>query len=346
MRLVDETRSALSGPDRFSFWFFAGILVLAAVLRLGGPLVAILFSFFILNKLNLLPKLGKWPAVAVFLLLGCGLAYGLGLFVNQMVKALPDIADRAIPAVIDLAKRYQMDLPFTDFDSFRDTARETIKNQVHYISSLARFARGTASEVLLCVVGVIIGIAMFLNRGFEPGGKAPRVPNSGYVVWTDFIALRFKTFYESFATVMGAQLVISAINTVLTAVFVLSVQMPYALVVMGTTFICGLLPIVGNLLSNIIIVGIGITVSTKLAIMSLVFLIVVHKLEYFLNGKIVGDRIRNPFWLTLLGLVIGEKLMGIPGMILAPVVLNFIKVEGSRIRATQVNSTRAVSTVA
>jgi len=35
-------------------------------------------------------------------------------------------------------------------------------------------------------------------------------------------------------------------------------------------------------------------------------------------------------WLTLLGLIVGEKLMGIPGMILAPVVLHYIKVEASQ----------------
>jgi predicted PurR-regulated permease PerM len=35
-------------------------------------------------------------------------------------------------------------------------------------------------------------------------------------------------------------------------------------------------------------------------------------------------------WLTLLGLLLGEKLMGIPGMILAPVLLHYIKVEASR----------------
>ena len=37
-------------------------------------------------------------------------------------------------------------------------------------------------------------------------------------------------------------------------------------------------------------------------------------------------------WLTLLGLIIGETLMGIPGMILAPVVLHYIKVEASKSR--------------
>jgi predicted PurR-regulated permease PerM len=68
-----------------------------------------------------------------------------------------------------------------------------------------------------------------------------------------------------------------------------------------------------------------------MALVALGFLIVIHKLEYFLNSKIIGDRIRNPIWLTLLGLILGEKLMGIPGMILAPVVLNYMKVEATKI---------------
>ena len=57
----------------------------------------------------------------------------------------------------------------------------------------------------------------------------------------------------------------------------------------------------------------------------------VHKFEYFLNSRIIGGRIQNPMWLTLLALLIGEQLMGIPGMILAPVVLSFIKVEMKKI---------------
>ena len=68
-----------------------------------------------------------------------------------------------------------------------------------------------------------------------------------------------------------------------------------------------------------------------MALAALVFLVVVHKLEYFLNGKIISDRVKNPIWLTLLGLILGEKLMGIPGMILEPVVLYYLKVEVSKI---------------
>jgi predicted PurR-regulated permease PerM len=106
------------------------------------------------------------------------------------------------------------------------------------------------------------------------------------------------------------------------------------MVIIVLTFLCGLLPIIGNLISNTLIVGVAFTISPRMALIALIYLILIHKLEYFLNSKIIGDRIRNPMWLTLLGIVIGEKLMGIPGMILAPVVLHYIKVEASRNKVT------------
>src|SRR5438067_10815004 len=86
----------------------------------------------------------------------------------------------------------------------------------------------------------------------------------------------------------------------------------------------------GNLVSNTIIVGIALTVSRTTALLALVFLVLIHKLEYFLNSKIIGRRILNPLWLTLLALILGERLMGLPGMVLAPVILHYVKMEASR----------------
>jgi predicted PurR-regulated permease PerM len=131
---------------------------------------------------------------------------------------------------------------------------------------------------------------------------------------------------------MGAQLIISGINTALTAIFIFSSSLPYASMVVVLTFVFGMLPIVGNLISNTIIVFIGFTVSPFLALSSLAFLVLLHKLEYFLNSKIIGNRIKNPVWLTLLGLVVGERLLGFTGMIMAPVVLHFLKTQTSAAR--------------
>jgi predicted PurR-regulated permease PerM len=84
-------------------------------------------------------------------------------------------------------------------------------------------------------------------------------------------------------------------------------------------------------MSNTLVVGVAFTMPNgpQEALFALAFLIVIHKLEYFLNSKIVGDRIKNPMWLTLIAIVLGEKLMGIPGMVLAPIVLHYLKVEAS-----------------
>jgi predicted PurR-regulated permease PerM len=58
------------------------------------------------------------------------------------------------------------------------------------------------------------------------------------------------------------------------------------------TFIAGLLPVVGNLISNTVIFVVSLAHSPGCRISSLTFLIVIHKLEYFLNARIVGAQIR------------------------------------------------------
>jgi len=183
---------------------------------------------------------------------------------------------------------------------------------------------------VLLIAGLVVAASLFLSVtwGTEPDVRASQ--DSLYATVVRELVRRFKLFFQSFAKVIGAQIIISVINTGLTAIFLLVMGYKFAAVLVALTFLCGLLPIIGNLLSNTLIVGVGFTVSPKTALIALIFLVVIHKLEYFLNSKIIGDRIKTPMWLTLIGLIVGEKLMGIPGMILAPVVLHYIKMEASR----------------
>jgi predicted PurR-regulated permease PerM len=335
MTQVDPTKQTSSKPAQFSYLFMLGAFILVGWLHLATPLIVTLFGYLALTKLHFLKRRGKWVAVAFFLVLVCGAAYGLGYFVHQTVPVLPEIADKAIPSVIQLAKEYRIELPFTDYDSLKDVALDTVRSQANYLASIARLARGATTQLLFLIVGIVVAISLFLRPQFELDGDEGRGGRDNlYVVCCGEIAARFRTLYLSFVAVMGAQVIISAINTILTAVFVAVVGLPYAVVVIGATFLCGLLPVVGNLISNTIVVGIGFTLSPRLALTALVFLVVIHKLEYFLNSKIVGWRIRNPFWLTLLALVVGERLIGLPGMILAPVLLSYIRDEASRIRSS------------
>jgi predicted PurR-regulated permease PerM len=330
MSVLRSIERQAARPTRFSYYFMLLLLGVVVALHLATPLLAALFAYLALSRLGLGQRINRWLAVALFLVLLTGLAYSLGYVISQTARSLPEIADKSIPSIIDWARQHGIELPFSDYDSLKDLALETVKSEVHYLGSVAKFARGAATQFLFLVAGCVVAISIFLNPRFELGSVSRAGPENLYAQCCHEIAARFAALYESFVTVMGAQILISAINTALTAIFVVAVHLPYGVVVIGTTFLCGLLPVVGNLISNTIVVMIGFTVSPRLAVGALVFLVVIHKLEYFLNSKIVGWRIRNPLWLTLLGLIVGERLLGIPGMILAPVVLNYIKLEASR----------------
>jgi predicted PurR-regulated permease PerM len=325
------SQGTVTRPIWLSYAFIAIVLVLVGVLHLGFPFIAALFAYLALTRLNFIRRRGPWLPVLIFIILLAAFAYGLGYVINKAVRVLPEVAENAIPSLIQWAQQHQIELPFTDYDSLKDVALDSVRSQAHNLAGVANIARGATSQFVLILVAMVVAIGLFLNPRIELDADKHSIPNNLYSVSCAAIAQRFTTLYQSFAIVMGAQVIISAVNTVITAIFVLSVRLPYAVVVIGTTFLCGLLPIVGNLISNCIVLGIAITVSPKLAIAALVFLIVIHKLEYFLNSKIVGERIRNPFWLTLLALIVGERLMGVAGMILAPVVLNYLKMEAGRI---------------
>jgi predicted PurR-regulated permease PerM len=199
--------------------------------------------------------------------------------------------------------------------------------EANYLRNVANFAKSATTTIVFSILGIVAAGSLFYKTGLDPHRGTHRLQNNLYSVCCDEVSTRFRDFYRSFATVMGAQLTISLVNTALTAIFLMAVHLPHTTLLIAITFLCGLVPIVGNLVSNTIIVFVALTVSPKLAIGALVFLIGIHKLEYLLNSKIIGERIRNPVWLTLVALIIGERLMGVPGLILAPVVLNYLRVE-------------------
>jgi predicted PurR-regulated permease PerM len=89
----------------------------------------------------------------------------------------------------------------------------------------------------------------------------------------------------------------------------------------------GLLPVVGNLISNTVIVVVSLSVSFTVALSSLAFLIVIHKLEYFLNARIVGAEIKASAWELLCAMLLFEAAFGLHGLVAAPIFYAYAKAE-------------------
>ncbi len=327
----------MSTPRKISYGVLVATLIVAAWLHLGVLLLAAFFAYFALRKLYAVTQ-RKWLSLILFLIGLVGIAYAAGYFSRAAWHALPEIAESSIPPATAWAEKRNIALPFTDFETLKTFVIDQLKDEIHYLSNVAHFAGTVTTLVVLIIIGIVVASSLFFHSWFDIGPHpAPNARgNNLYAACASEIGTRFHDFYRSFEIVMGAQIIISSINTGLTAIFVLIIGLPHAAVVIGVTLLCGLLPIVGNLISNSIIVFLSATLSLKLALAALIFLVAIHKLEYFLNSKIIGGWTRNPVWLTLIGLIIGEAVMGIPGMVLAPVMLNYLRVEMSNIDITAV----------
>ncbi len=138
---------------------------------------------------------------------------------------------------------------------------------------------------------------------------------------------------DAFRRIVFAQVRISALNTVLTGIYLMAVlpmfgvQLPLTKTMILITFLAGLLPVIGNLISNTVIVVISLSYSLHAAMASLAFLVIVHKLEYFINARIVGSQIQASAWELLLAMVVMEATFGLAGVIAAPVFYAYLKSE-------------------
>ncbi len=166
------------------------------------------------------------------------------------------------------------------------------------------------------LAGLVVGFLASATGAALPAAASPLV-----LAWRG----RLQQLAQAFSDVVAAQLRIAAINTILTAIYLLLALpllgrgVPLAGTLVAVTFFASLLPIIGNLISNTAIVLVSLTVSPWLGLVSLGFLIGVHKFEYFLNAHIVGTRIRVHTYELLAAMLVLEAAFGLAGLVAAPI---------------------------
>lgn len=196
---------------------------------------------------------------------------------------------------------------------------EHLKDQA---ASMATTGKAWLHGALLAFVGMIVGALL---------AASPRSSAPGPL--TKALHERAKHFMASFMQIVNAQFWIAALNAILTAVFLLlvlplfGVEMPYAYPLVVFTFVAGLIPIVGNLMCNVVLTLVGVSVSATVGLACLLFLIGIHKFEYFINAKVVGGRTKTAAWELLAAMFTAEALFGVPGLVAAPLYYAYVKRE-------------------
>lgn len=188
--------------------------------------------------------------------------------------------------------------------------------------ALATTGRAWLSGLLFAFVGLLIG--------------ALAAARPSIIVLKPLAAqlhLRLSRFGETFRQIVVAQFFIALFNTCLTALFLLAIlplwgyRLPYTWALILLTFAAGLIPIVGNLICNAVLTLVGLAVSPWVALACLVFLVAIHKAEYFINAKVIGHRTHMGVWELLAVMFVMEAVFGPAGLVAAPLFYAYAKKE-------------------
>lgn len=317
-------------------WVLTGI-ALAATLWLH-LLPALLSGLLIYASVNALaPHLrivriqqGRAKLVAVAML-ALGIVLVLTLAIAGLVAFIRSEAG-SVPALLqtmaDVLDRWRTTMPGWVVERLPSNVDELNAQIVAWLRGHAGTVQHAGAEagrtLAHIILGLGIGALVALHDVRRSGSLGPLAQALGH---------RAERLGDAFRRVVFSQLRISGINTVLTGVYLLvalpiaGVHLPLAKTMVAVVFLVGLLPIVGNLISNSVIVVLSLSVSLSVAATSLAFLVVIHKLEYFLNAHIVGTQVRAHAWELLIAMVVMEAGFGIAGLVAAPIYYAYLKDE-------------------
>jgi predicted PurR-regulated permease PerM len=194
-----------------------------------------------------------------------------------------------------------------------------------HAGEMQRLGEGFGRFLTYILIGSIIGGLAALGEATPRTETMPPLKRA--------LNERAQLLGNAFRRVVFAQVRISALNTALTAIYLalllpmMGVELPLIKTMIVVTFVAGLLPVLGNLISNTVIVIVSLSVSHYAAMGSLIYLVLIHKLEYFVNARIIGGQINARAWEMLFAMLVMEAAFGLPGLVAAPIYYAYLKDE-------------------
>ena len=308
------------------------------LILLKGLLVALLAGLLVYSLVHLIaPRLGRRLSnrrarivaiaalsVVIVAVLSAAIWAAVVFFqsdagsVHRLLRRMADILETSRDQIPEWMRNH---IP-TDVDALRLMISDWLRVHAIEAKSVGERAGRVALHLLL---GMIIGAMVALyDTTTEDHVRRPLAAA---------LRERLLRLHAAFQQIVFAQVQIAAINAALVALYLLvilpltGISLPLTKSLIVITFIAGLIPVAGNLISNSILVIVALSHSLHTAVASLLYMVVVHKLEYFLNARIVGAKIQASAWELLVAILVMETLFGLPGLVAAPVFYAYVKRE-------------------
>jgi len=312
---------------------FVGVIVLfREELVLLAFFVALQGAFSGLTRL--LVGRTKWPRRRAFLVV-------LATFLVVLGATVALVAARAI----HVARRAHKMFPHTIAEIERNPILVYVKERVPDSGKLIERARDYSDRALhvvatighvatSLVIGAILAVIYMLEEEelHELFGKLDPTSLLGTVIrWLGYVA-------ESIRITIQLQLVVAAVNTVLTLPVLLLLGVHHVPSLMILIFVSGLVPVVGNIVSGVVLSLLAYQVRGIFGVFVFVALTaVLHKIEaYYLNPRLTSKHVHLPGFVIVVSLIAWEHLLGFAGLFVSfPILFVASKIRGEMQRTAE-----------
>ena len=263
--------------------------------------------------------------VSVATLITLGFGNAVRFVVATLIEQGPKLIDEAIAnlttVTAQLPESIRSQVPVNTEELFA-MVRSSVGDGLTYVRS---FGGAGFFIMLQLVFALILGLSAGLMR-------ISHTPKPLTKAWTGTM----ERYVKCFTLLMGAQVYVSIWNTFCTAIFVyfilpvFDVVLPFRELLLMFTAVASLIPAAGNIMANTLILLLTIRYGPWVAMGSVTYLFIIHKVEYFVNGYIIGRNVRASVPEMLIAIIFGETAFGLPGLITAPVTYAFLKVHWQR----------------
>lgn len=268
---------------------------------------------------GLLSRRFGWGRLTAFLVVLSVMLTGLGLvgfFSAGAIKRVAIELRDQLPQRIAMLREHPW---YLALEEYLPDSEDLAKSAERYAADVAKSAATVGRIFVSAVVGLILAVVFFIDQERIEAYRNTLNPRSLFgtlVRWAEHLA-------ESVSLTVQLQLVVAAVNAVLTLPILLLLGMPSIPWLLVLIFVTGLIPVVGNMISGWILIFISYQVKGWLGVVLFVVLtFILHKVEsYYLNPRLTARHVQLPSFVLILSLIAWEHLLGFAGLFVSFPVL-------------------------
>lgn len=278
------------------------IVCVRALLALGGPIGL---------RLGKTERFGIGLCLGVFVLLLGLLGYGL-VHVGTRYYA-EFLALRSGRPLQDLLTELQTETLHRIPDWFHV---EDLKDKVPaLVTPAVAYLRATGRVLLHMLLGFILAVVYVLDRKPVDAMLADLSPTGVLGALRRYLSF----LSEAVVITITLQVVVALVNTLLTLPILVALRLPHLLGFTLLLFFSSLVPVVGNLVSGVVLILAAYVYKGPVAVgVFLVSTFVLHKIEaYVLNPRLASRHVNLPPLILIVSLILFEHVFGLVGLFLS-----------------------------